>query len=71
MLRGGDPVSAEVTLTIRCDHDDARAGQCGTEWGHPVAVANHTELRRHLKERGWRRTRDGRDLCPRHAPAPA
>lgn len=60
-------MSAEMTLSIRCDHQDSAGEQCGTEWGHPTRVDTHRELRRHLKDRGWRRTRDGRDLCPDHA----
>jgi hypothetical protein len=60
-------VSAEVHLAVRCDHRDPDGDQCMTEWGHPVWVPHHTALRRYLKARGWRRTRDGRDLCPDHA----
>jgi len=60
-------VSAETYLAIRCDHRDEDEDRCGTEWGCPVRVDTHRELRRHLKESGWRRTRDGRDLCPEHA----
>jgi hypothetical protein len=60
-------VSAEAYLAIRCDHRDPADEQCMTEWQHPVWAPTHTELRRYLKKHGWRRTRDGRDLCPDHA----
>lgn len=59
-------MTAETYHAIRCDQH-TNGERCGEEWGHPVRVANHRELRRHLKDRGWRRTRDGRDLCPDHA----
>lgn len=59
-------MAADAYLIILCDHRDCEAPE-----GHwPVRFEPHThrELRRLLKaERGWRRTRDGRDLCPRHA----
>ncbi|MER5559662.1 hypothetical protein ACWGLE_01295 [Streptomyces sp. NPDC055897] len=63
-------MTADSYLVIRCDGTENLGGPCDEEWSHPVHVATHTELRRHLKARGWRRTRDGRDLCPdcaRHA----
>ncbi|MFJ1838994.1 hypothetical protein ACIOJ9_34655 [Streptomyces sp. NPDC088175] len=56
-------MSAELHRTIRCDAHDNTGGRCGTEWGHPVGARSFPELRRFLRERGWRR-RDGRDLCP-------
>ncbi|MEU6342180.1 hypothetical protein ABZ883_14710 [Streptomyces sp. NPDC046977] len=61
-------MTADAYLTIRCD-DSA----CDAEGSWPVRHDPHThrELRRLLKGHGWRRTRDGRDLCPDHAPAPA
>ncbi|MFE7111105.1 hypothetical protein ACFU98_43695 [Streptomyces sp. NPDC057575] len=59
-------MSAERYRAIRCDRTDAVGERCDTEWSHPVAVATFAELRRHLRERGWRR-RAGRDLCPEHA----
>lgn len=58
-------MTADAYLTIRCD----RSG-CDVEGHWPVRHEPHThrELRRLLKEhRGWRWTRDGRDLCPEHA----
>jgi len=58
-------MSADAYLTVRCDSDG-----CHAEGTWPVRHHPHThrELRRLLKEnRGWRRTRDGRDLCPEHA----
>jgi hypothetical protein len=65
-------VSADAYLVIRCDAADEREtdGRCGAEASWPVRFEPHTHqhLRRLLKERrGWRRTRDGRDLCPEHA----
>lgn len=56
-------MTADVYLVVLCD----RAG-CNTEGHWPVRFTPHThrELRRLLKTRGWRRTRDGRDLCPEH-----
>jgi hypothetical protein len=62
-------VSAEAYLAVRCDHRGPDGVRCDTEWGHPTRVDTHRELRRHLRGSGWRRTRDGRDLCPDHAPA--
>jgi hypothetical protein len=59
-------VTADAYLIILCDHPG-----CELPEGHwPVRFDPHTHqhLRRLLKERrGWRRTRDGRDLCPEHA----
>jgi hypothetical protein len=59
-------VTADAYLVILCDGDG-----CEEPEGHwPVRFEPHThqQLRRLLKEqRGWRRTRDGRDLCPAHA----
>jgi hypothetical protein len=67
-------MSAEIYLAIHCDHlapgDTGQPERCNTEWSHPTYVATHRELRRHLKKHGWRRTRDGRDLCPEHAASP-
>ncbi|EPD94562.1 hypothetical protein HMPREF1486_03115 [Streptomyces sp. HPH0547] len=58
-------MSADSYLLILCDHPD-----CEYPEGHwPVRFEpyTHSELRRLLKtRRGWRRTRDGRDLCPDH-----
>lgn len=44
-------------------------GRCGAEGSRPIRFDPHThrELRRLLKGRGWRRTRNGRDHCPNHA----
>lgn len=61
-------MSAETYLAIRCDHRDADDERCTTEWGHPTRVETHRELRRYLRERGWRRTRTA-DYCPDHAAA--
>lgn len=68
-------MSAGAYLVIRCDAADDTAfdSRCGSEGHWPVQLEPHThqELRRLLKtERGWRRTRDGRDLCPDHAGRP-
>lgn len=60
-------MSADVYHVVRCDAGDPAApdGRCGSEGHWPVRVANHTELRRLLREgRGWRRPRPGRDICP-------
>lgn len=57
-------MTADAYLVIRCDHRTDGEG-CDAEWGHAVRVANHTELRRHLKDRGWTRGR-GKDFCPDH-----
>jgi hypothetical protein len=57
-------MTADAYLVIRCDHVDG-GEECDEEWGHPVRVANHTELRRHLKAKGWTRSR-GKDFCPDH-----
>lgn len=62
-------MTADVYLVIRCDRRDPAGERCDTEHGSPVRVRNHTELRRYLKTRGWRRTRDGRDICPEHPAA--
>jgi len=59
-------MSADAYLIVLCDRPD-----CECPEGHwPVRFEphNHRELRRLLKTRGWRRTRDGRDLCPEHTP---
>lgn len=64
-------MSADAYLVLRCDHDRDGAG-CNAETHWPVRFEPHThrELRRLVKQRdGWRFTRDGRDLCPEHAPA--
>ena len=62
-------MAADAYLVILCDHPG-----CESPEGHwPVRCEpnTHRELRRLLKtERGWRRTRDGRDLCPCHAEEP-
>lgn len=60
-------MTADAHLVIRCDaDDDAEAdGRCGAEGSWPARVGSHTELRRLLRtERGWRRPRPGRDICP-------
>ncbi|MCW7941626.1 hypothetical protein AAW14_06150 [Streptomyces hygroscopicus] len=65
-------MTADAYLVLRCDADDETEtdGRCCAEGSWPVRFEPHTHqhLRRLLKERrGWRRTRDGRDLCPDHA----
>lgn len=67
-------MTADAYLVLRCDAADETAagidGDCVAEGTWPIRFEPHThrELRRLLKEhRGWRRTRDGRDLCPTHA----
>jgi hypothetical protein len=65
-------VTADAYLVLRCDAADETEsdGRCGGEGSWPVRFEPHTHrtLRRLLKaRRGWRRTRDGRDLCPKHA----
>lgn len=66
-------MTADAYLVLRCDAADETEsdGFCCAEGSHPGRVANHTELRRHLKARGWRRTRAGEDLCPDHVPPAA
>ncbi|MEU2454780.1 hypothetical protein ABZ605_32415 [Streptomyces sp. NPDC012765] len=58
--------------TIRCDYTgETGAGdgdaECDREWFAPVPMPHHRALRAWLRARGWRRLRDGRDLCPNHA----
>ena len=66
-------MTADAYLVLRCDApDDTDAGidgDCMAEGSWPIRFEPHThrELRRLLKGRGWRWTRDGRDLCPDHA----
>jgi hypothetical protein len=62
-------VTAVNYPALRCDapdpdEADEADGQCSTEWGSPVYVANSTELRARLKESGWLQPRPGRDICP-------
>lgn len=60
-------MTAAAYLVIRCDGPDPAEpdGRCGSEGHWPLRVDTHRELRRLLRTRcSWRRTRDGRDLCP-------
>ncbi|MCX5201076.1 hypothetical protein OG897_06315 [Streptomyces sp. NBC_00237] len=57
-------MTAVTYLAIRCDALDEAEVPCDTEHSAPIRAQNPTELRRRLKATGWRRTRDGRDLCP-------
>ncbi|MFE5718568.1 hypothetical protein [Streptomyces erythrochromogenes] len=65
-------MTAGIIPTIRCDYtgetgsDDGDA-ECDREWFAPVTMPHHRTLRAWLRARGWRRLRDGRDLCPDHA----
>ncbi|GLP64262.1 hypothetical protein TUSST3_08820 [Streptomyces sp. TUS-ST3] len=66
-------MTADAYLVVRCDGPDATDagldGECVAEGTWPIRhdPYTHRELRRLLKQhRGWRRTRDGRDLCPNH-----
>ncbi|MCU1613691.1 MAG: hypothetical protein JWO98_1231 [Frankiales bacterium] len=58
-------MSAAAYHVIRCD---GRIGEgCGAdaEIGTSFEARNVTQVRAHAKKvSGWRRTRDGRDLCP-------
>lgn len=64
-------MSAGVIFTIRCDHTtDNGEAACDQEWFAPVSVTGHRDLRRHLKNCGWSRTRTA-DFCPDHATRPA
>lgn len=57
-------MTADAYLIILCDHRG-----CEYPEGHwPIRFEPHThrQLRHLLKGRSWRRTRDGRDLCPEH-----
>lgn len=60
-------MSHRVEHLIWCDHVNSAGARCDRERGAPIATFTATELRRYLRTRGWRRTRDGRDLCPDHA----
>ncbi|MER7623896.1 hypothetical protein [Streptomyces sp. NPDC126503] len=62
-------MTAGVIPVIRCDYRDADGEQCDRERGAPVHMPHHRALRAFLREQGWRRRRDGRDLCPDHASA--
>lgn len=63
-------MTADAYLIIRCD--DPRCEVPEAHWPVRFEPHTHRELRRLLKtRRGWRRTRDGRDLCPEHATAAA
>ncbi|MGW1102752.1 hypothetical protein [Streptomyces sp. NPDC002540] len=54
-------------ITIACDAEVPGLGQCMTE-DSPIGTPQYaTEARRRLRRSGWRRTSDGRDLCPNHA----
>lgn len=53
-------------ITIACDAE-TNLGQCMTEDAPPGAPQYATAARRRLHREGWRRTADGRDLCPDHA----
>lgn len=60
-------MTADAYLVIRCDAPDPEEtdGQCGSEGTWPVPVDHHTQLRRLLnQQRGWRRPKPGRDICP-------
>ncbi|MCY0946318.1 hypothetical protein [Streptomyces antarcticus] len=57
--------------TISCDFTDEAATECDQEWFSPVSMPHHRALRAWLRERGWRRLRDGSDLCPGHAQRPS
>lgn len=54
---------------IACDARVPGLGQCMTEDSPPGSPQDPSEARRRLAREGWRRTRDGRDLCPEHASA--
>nr|MDT0519877.1 hypothetical protein [Streptomyces sp. DSM 41633] len=64
-------MTAGSILTIRCDYTDETGvgdgDECDREWSAPVPMPHHRALRAWLRARGWRRLRDGRDLCPDHA----
>ncbi|MFE9481222.1 hypothetical protein ACFYNM_21775 [Streptomyces spororaveus] len=60
-------MTAESISTIRCDFTDETGDDCDREWYSPVPMPHHRALRAWLRTRGWRRLRDGRDLCPDHA----
>ncbi|MYR73040.1 MULTISPECIES: hypothetical protein [unclassified Streptomyces] len=58
-------MSAYVTIT--CNAFVPNLGQCMTEDSPLGAPQYATKARRLLHHEGWRRTPDGRDLCPEHA----
>jgi hypothetical protein len=62
-------MTAGTIPTIRCDHLDDQGEQCDHEWSAPTPMPNHRALRAFLREQGWQRRRDGRDLCPDHTTA--
>lgn len=55
-------MTAVVYHAIRCDQPG-----CDAEETSPKPVWNASELRGGLRKAGWKRTRDHRDLCPKHA----
>ena len=49
---------------IACDAETSPGSQCMAE-DSPVGLPKSaTDARRRLAREGWRRTRDGRDICP-------
>ncbi|MFG2667621.1 hypothetical protein ACGFY6_25680 [Streptomyces sp. NPDC048387] len=61
-------MTAGIIPTIRCDFTGESPGdECDREWFAPLPMPHHRALRAWLRARGWRRLRDGRDLCPDHA----
>lgn len=54
-------------VVIACDAETVPGERCMTE-DSPIGLPQYaTEARARLAREGWRRTRDGRDLCPDHA----
>lgn len=45
-----------------CDAAHPVRGRCGNEHSPEGRLA--VTVRRRLRRQGWRRTRDGRDICP-------
>lgn len=49
---------------IACDAETSPGERCMSE-DSPLGIPKSaTEARRRLAREGWRRTRDGRDICP-------
>ena len=58
-------MTAFTRAFLRCDTDG-----CTTTWGDTTTPHRRTEgqARTGAQRDGWRFTRDGRDVCPDHAP---
>lgn len=59
-------MSTYAYRVLRCDADPypGREQQCVAEQGAPLDDWSFHQLRKWLRDQGWHRTRDGRDICP-------